>query len=155
MSEHNVSGVEGGARVATRRTDASDTTPDTVHAQLQSDIDGALGRMDRRGGRRSGAGDFAPADSCSRPCPRRDCKGSSGMTVRNLGYLLQPRSIALIGASPRPGSVGLITACNLAKGGSKSPIWLVNPKHATIDGHPCFASIAALPETPDRACPWR
>jgi acetyltransferase len=77
------------------------------------------------------------------------------MTVRNLGYLLQPRSIALIGASPRPGSVGLITARNLAKGGFEGPIRLVNPKHAAIDGHPCFPSVAALPETPDRACPWR
>jgi hypothetical protein len=40
MSEHKVSGVEGGARVATRRADASDATRDTVHAQLQSDIGG-------------------------------------------------------------------------------------------------------------------
>ena len=35
------------------------------------------------------------------------------MTIRNLEYLLKPRSIALVGASTRPGSVGLITARNL------------------------------------------
>ncbi len=73
------------------------------------------------------------------------------MTVRNLDFLLKPRSIALIGASPRPGSVGLITARNLLAGGFKGPVWLVNPKHAAIDGHACFPSIAALPEAPDLA----
>ena len=71
------------------------------------------------------------------------------MTVRNLEFLLAPKSVALIGASQRPGSVGLITARNLAKGGFLGPIWLVNPKHREIEGHPCHASLAALPGTPD------
>jgi acetyltransferase len=73
------------------------------------------------------------------------------MTIRNFESLLQPRSVALIGASNRPGSVGLIVAQNLHAGGFSGPIWLVNHKHRTIAGHACYASVAALPEAPDLA----
>ena len=73
------------------------------------------------------------------------------MTIRNFDALLRPRSVALIGASPRPGSVGLITAQSLLGGGFSGPIWFVNPKHSAIAGHECHPSIAALPEAPDIA----
>jgi acetyltransferase len=73
------------------------------------------------------------------------------MTVRNLQYLLAPRSVALIGASDRPGSIGRIVAGNLAKAGFKGPIHLVNPRGGEIAGRPVFASISALPEAPDLA----
>jgi acetyltransferase len=73
------------------------------------------------------------------------------MTVRNLQFLLRPGSVALIGASPRPGSVGLITARNLLRGGFGGPIWFVNPKHSAIEGRPCYPSVDALPEAPDLA----
>ena len=39
------------------------------------------------------------------------------MSVRNLNKLFQPRSVALIGATPRPGSVGAIMARNLHRAG--------------------------------------
>ena len=39
------------------------------------------------------------------------------MTIRNFPFLLRSRSAALIGASARPGSVGLITARNMLAGG--------------------------------------
>ena len=71
------------------------------------------------------------------------------MTVRNLEYLLKPRSIALVGASAKPGSVGLITARNLITGGFAGPVWLVNPKYRSIEGQQCYPSIAALPAAPD------
>jgi acetyltransferase len=73
------------------------------------------------------------------------------MTVRNFQYLLQPRSVALIGASNEPGSVGLITAQNLLGGGFSGPIWLVNPKHSEIAGQPCYPDVAALPAAPGLA----
>jgi acetyltransferase len=71
------------------------------------------------------------------------------MTIRNLEYLLKPRSIALVGASPQPGSVGLISTRNLRAGGFAGPIWLVNPKYSSIEGHVCFPTISALPDAPD------
>ena len=71
------------------------------------------------------------------------------MTIRNLEYLLKPRSIVLVGASAQPGSVGLITARNLRAGGFTGPLWLVNPKYASIEGQQCYPSISALPAAPD------
>jgi acetyltransferase len=73
------------------------------------------------------------------------------MTVRNFEFLLRPRSVALIGASSKPQSVGLITAQNLAKGDFAGPIWLVNPKYQTIEGRNCYPSISHLPSAPDLA----
>lgn len=73
------------------------------------------------------------------------------MTIRNFDHLLAPKSVALIGASATPGTIGRIVASNLAKGGFAGPIWLVNPKQPTIDGRQCFTSIATLPEAPDLA----
>jgi acetyltransferase len=73
------------------------------------------------------------------------------MTIRNFEFLLRPRSVALIGASAREGSVGLITARNLCQGGFAGPVWLVNPKYHGIEGVPCFPSLAALPAPPDLA----
>lgn len=71
------------------------------------------------------------------------------MTVRNLEKLLSPRSVALIGASPQPHSVGSIIARNLRDSGFAGPVWLVNPKRTSIDGAPCFPSLDALPEVPE------
>ncbi len=73
------------------------------------------------------------------------------MTIRNLEFLLAPKSVVLVGASPKPGSIGRIVAANLAAAGFAGPVWLVNPKHTTIDGRPCFAGIADLPGVPDLA----
>jgi acetyltransferase len=73
------------------------------------------------------------------------------MTIRNFDFLFRPRSVALIGASTRAGSVGLITARNLLGGDFSGPIWLVNPKYSAIEGHACYPTVAALPATPDLA----
>lgn len=73
------------------------------------------------------------------------------MTVRNLNYLCAPQSVALIGASARPGSVGATVRKNLLAGGFKGSIDLVNPKYTEIEGRRCYASVADLPEAPDLA----
>lgn len=73
------------------------------------------------------------------------------MTVRNLNYLCAPRSVALIGASTRPGSVGSTVRKNLLEGGFKGPITFVNPKYNEIEGRRCYPTVAGLPEPPDLA----
>ncbi len=73
------------------------------------------------------------------------------MTIRNLGHLLAPGSLAFIGASPEPGSVGAIVTANLRAGGFKGPLWLVNPRHARIGSERCYATPADLPGVPDLA----
>src|ERR1700730_16626945 len=73
------------------------------------------------------------------------------MTIRNFESLFQPKSVVLIGASTRAGSLGLITARNLLSGGFSGRIWFVNPKYRTVEGHDCYPSVAALPAAPQLA----
>ena len=73
------------------------------------------------------------------------------MTIRNLEHALAPRSVALIGASAEKGSVGNVLTENLLAGGFAGQLYLINPHEKEIAGHPCFASVAALPEAPELA----
>ncbi len=73
------------------------------------------------------------------------------MSVRNLDALLKPRSLALIGASRRPGSVGAVVARNLVGGGFKGTVMPVHPNRREVEGLPAYPSVAALPEAPDLA----
>jgi acetyltransferase len=73
------------------------------------------------------------------------------MSIRNLDAIFRPRSVALIGASNRPGSVGRVTADNLLTGGLDGPIMPVNPKHTSIAGVLCYPDIASMPLVPDLA----
>ncbi len=65
--------------------------------------------------------------------------------------LLAPRSVALIGASERPGSLGRIVYENLLQGSLRGTVHPVNPKRKTLLGHRCFASVGKLPEPPELA----
>jgi acetyltransferase len=73
------------------------------------------------------------------------------MTIRHLDSLFDPASVAVIGASTRPMSVGTTVWRNLREGGFGGPRWAVNPRHTQIDGEPCFASVAQLPAAPELA----
>ncbi|MEM5398492.1 MULTISPECIES: GNAT family N-acetyltransferase [Paraburkholderia] len=74
------------------------------------------------------------------------------MTVRNLDAVFQPKSVAVIGASQRPGSIGSMVWRRLIEGGFTSPLWAVNPRHAgdfeAFDGRPVLADAGDLPEAP-------
>ncbi|WP_075222236.1 bifunctional acetate--CoA ligase family protein/GNAT family N-acetyltransferase [Acuticoccus yangtzensis] len=71
------------------------------------------------------------------------------MTVRNLEYLLEPRSVVLIGASNRRGSLGGVVLRRLTGAGFRGTIGLVNPKYKAIGDQPCYPSVAELPFVPD------
>jgi acetyltransferase len=73
------------------------------------------------------------------------------VTIRNLHHALRPRSVALIGATEREGSVGATVMRNLISGGFAGPIWPVNPGRDTVMGVTAFADVASLPEAPDLA----
>ncbi|SME94798.1 acetyltransferase [Tistlia consotensis] len=73
------------------------------------------------------------------------------MSVRNLDRLFKPTSLALIGASKRPDSVGRVVARNLFNGGFDGPIMPVHPKHPAIEGTLAYPSVADLPIAPDLA----
>ncbi|MEL7048130.1 MAG: acetate--CoA ligase family protein, partial [Pseudomonadota bacterium] len=71
------------------------------------------------------------------------------MTIRNLKKLLRPRSVALIGASPKTGSVGHTIRTRLLAAGFNGHVTCINPKYTEIEGEPCFASLADAPDAPD------
>jgi acetyltransferase len=76
------------------------------------------------------------------------------MSIRHLDQLLAPRSVVVVGASNRPGSVGATVWRNLRAGSFTGPVFGVNPKHATLDGVKLVrrvADLADLPEAPDLA----
>lgn len=57
------------------------------------------------------------------------------------------RTFAVVGVSQDPAKYGHeIFEALLAKGYTAIP---VNPKYESVDGHPCYASLEALPEKPD------
>lgn len=73
------------------------------------------------------------------------------MTIRNLAYLFQPASIAVIGASDRPGRVGTTVWNNLRRGGFAGALHAVNPRLDRLDGMPCHARVGQLPACPELA----
>jgi len=80
------------------------------------------------------------------------------MAAHPLARLFRPESIALIGASERPGSVGATVLRNLLTSPFPGVLRAVNPSHRTLMGAACYPDVSALPETPDLAvlaCPAR
>lgn len=65
----------------------------------------------------------------------------------SLHTLFSPKSIAVIGASTRAGSVGNDVAKNLVESDFRGTVYLVNPKGGTLFGKVCYPSIADLPES--------
>ena len=68
-----------------------------------------------------------------------------------LAPMLAPRSVALVGASPRAGSVGAAMVDVLAGGGFEGGIWPVNPRYEAIGERTCYPGLDALPGAPDLA----
>jgi acetyltransferase len=73
------------------------------------------------------------------------------MSIRNLAKLLNPSSLALIGASDRPGSIGRIVTDNLLNGGFAGRIDLINPHRVHRDGMNWAPGIDHLQAAPDLA----
>jgi len=73
------------------------------------------------------------------------------MSRRNLEYLFNPHSVALIGASDRPHSIGATVMRNLQQGGFAGPIWPVNIRHTQVGAVRAYRTVADLPGNPDLA----
>lgn len=69
----------------------------------------------------------------------------------SLERLLRPGSIALVGASATPGSLGGSVLLNLEHAGYTGDLYLVNPKRPIIQGRQCLGSIDELPDNIDCA----
>lgn len=66
------------------------------------------------------------------------------MSIHYLEHLFSPKSIAVIGASERIGSLGRIAFDNLRSAWYTGELIAVNPKHQSVAGLPCYPSIAAI-----------
>ncbi len=73
------------------------------------------------------------------------------MSRKGLAALLEPRSLAVVGASARPGSFGDQLVGQLLAGGYRGTVHLVNPRYREVAGRPCHPSLADLPGPVDLA----
>jgi acetyltransferase len=71
------------------------------------------------------------------------------MSTYRLNSLLEPKSIALIGASPRHGSVGQAILRNVRASQFEGPLGIVNPHYPEINGISTVARLAELPFVPE------
>jgi len=68
--------------------------------------------------------------------------------MRSMEALLNPKAIAVIGASQQPGR-GTSVVANLRDAGFKGEVFAVNPRYTDVLGFPCYPSVSELPDTFD------
>jgi acyl-CoA synthetase (NDP forming) len=88
--------------------------------------------------RRPASGGLVPAQP-GRPAADRPAADSA------LAAMLEARTIALVGASPRPGTFGQRMLDEVARSPSRPAVYLVNPRHTEIGGRRSVPSLADLP----------
>ena len=71
------------------------------------------------------------------------------MSTYRLANLLAPRSVALVGASARPGSVGQAVLLNIRNAGFAGPFGVVNARHHEIAGYATVGSLSELSFVPE------
>jgi acetate---CoA ligase (ADP-forming) len=80
-------------------------------------------------------------------------RGPADMDTRDqdaaVTAMLEARSIALVGASARPDSLGARMVAQVARSPFRPRTYLVNPRYAEIDGQPCLPRLADVPEPVD------
>ena len=68
-----------------------------------------------------------------------------------LDGLFRPRSVAVVGASRREGSIGRQVVSNLIRGGFAGPVYPVNPKAEVVLSVPAYRSVKAIPRSCSRS----
>jgi acetate---CoA ligase (ADP-forming) len=68
-------------------------------------------------------------------------------SATDLTRLINPRIVAVVGASETRGSFGERTLSNMS--GFNGKVFAINPKYQTLLGRPCVPSLAHMPESPD------
>ncbi|MEK6982730.1 MAG: CoA-binding protein [Candidatus Micrarchaeota archaeon] len=71
--------------------------------------------------------------------------------VQNLKFIFEPRNIAIIGASEKPGKLGTIILKNLIDGSFAGKVYPVNPKHNKIFKQKCFSDVTKIKDRVDCA----
>ena len=71
--------------------------------------------------------------------------------MSRLQPLINPTSIAVVGASRRSGAVGNEVLLNLLKGGFRGELYAVNPGCDEVEGVRCYPDLGSLPAVPEHA----
>ena len=69
----------------------------------------------------------------------------------NLRAVLNPRSVAIIGASENPNKIGGRPLLFLSRFGYQGKVYPINPKRSEAQGYKSYPNLAALPEVPEVA----
>ena len=75
----------------------------------------------------------------------------SSHAQHRLDPLLRPRSLAIVGASPREFSAGRVLLDQNRANGFAGPVYAINPRYPEIAGETCYPDFASLPEVPEHA----
>ena len=73
------------------------------------------------------------------------------MSTRNLKALFRPQSVAVVGASTKPKSIGAVVMRNLLKAEFAGPVMPVTSEHPSVAGVLAYPDVACLPQPPDLA----
>ena len=71
--------------------------------------------------------------------------------IKNVEPIMNPRSIAVVGATNRPGSVGLAVFHNILGGGFQGVLYPVNPKAKSVQSVKAYPKLADIPDEVDLA----
>ena len=71
--------------------------------------------------------------------------------IRSIGRVLEPRSIAVVGAGRQKGTIGHELLRNLLAGGFEGPVYPVNPSASSVASVPCWPNVGAIPGEVDLA----
>src|SRR5262245_15049359 len=86
--------------------------------------------------------DIVPTPDYLNTVDRREQRAES----RSIARLLNPKSVAVVGASDQPGSVGRVLMQNLVGSGFAGPVYPVNPAHPRVANMPCYPSLRDVPD---------
>ena len=86
--------------------------------------------------------DIEPTLAYTESVDRREQRAES----RSIARLLRPRSVAVIGASDRLGSVGREVFRNLLNSGFQGPVYPVNPTAPHVASVPAYGSVLDIPD---------
>jgi acetate---CoA ligase (ADP-forming) len=109
-----------------------------VTVSVQGDAAGPAGSA-------SSAGPASPVGAAGSAGP----VGTADPANAAVTAMLEARSVALVGASARPGSLGARMIDQMTRSPARPRTYLVNPRYADIGGVPCWPSLAEVPEPVD------
>ncbi|MBM3316912.1 MAG: acetate--CoA ligase family protein [Candidatus Eisenbacteria bacterium] len=108
-----------------------------------------MAKQSQRGRRSSAAGPEPSAAPESRAAAAEP--GFEDPAIQGLDALLKPRSVAIIGASPRPDSIGRVILHNIIEGDFNGVVYPVHPKAAFVHSMKTYPSVLAIPDEVDLA----